>query len=75
MRIYKGVVVTILGVLIFGGMLSCEREGPAERTGEAIDEAIEDAGEALEDAGEAIEDKQEEVVDAIEEEKETRRAE
>jgi hypothetical protein len=31
----------------FGGISGCEWQGCAERTGEAIDEAIEDAGEAL----------------------------
>ena len=54
MRTYKGVIITILGGLILGGILSCEREGPAERAGEVIDEVIEDAGEALEDRPAAL---------------------
>ena len=53
-----------LSVCLFAAMLAvginvCEK-GPAENAGEAIDEAIEDAGEAIEDAGEAIEDAVEE---------------
>lgn len=59
----------IVGVLLGLAMLSgCEKEGPAERAGEHMDEAmeesattieegIEDAGEQLEEAGDAIEDK------------------
>ena len=31
-------------------------EGPMEKAGKAVDEAVEDTGEALEDAGEALED-------------------
>ena len=72
MKTSNAALLAILAGLILGGISGCEREGPAERAGEAIDEAIEDAGEAIEDAGEAIEDKQEEVEDAIEEEKEKR---
>lgn len=40
-------------VVTFGG---CEREGPAERAGEKIDEAGKRAGEALEEAGEKARD-------------------
>jgi len=42
----------VLALLLTVGMTACEREGPAERTGEEIDEAAEEAGEALEEAGE-----------------------
>jgi len=37
-------------------LVGCERPGPAERTGERIDETIEDAGERIQEAGEDIED-------------------
>lgn len=51
---------TILAVLMIGAYLTaftgCEREGPAERAGEKIDEAGEKAGEALEEAGEKARD-------------------
>lgn len=40
-------------VLVFSG---CEREGPAERAGEKIDEAGKKAGEALEETGEKARD-------------------
>lgn len=34
----------------------CRREGPAERAGRGIDEAVEDIGEGIEEAGESIRD-------------------
>ncbi|MBZ0071989.1 MAG: hypothetical protein K8I04_09725 [Gammaproteobacteria bacterium] len=34
----------------------CEKEGPAERAGESIDEAVEKTGEQIEKAGDAIQD-------------------
>ena len=42
--------------LVFPALTGCEQEGPAERAGEAIDDATESAGEAIEDAGESMED-------------------
>lgn len=40
-----------------GGLLAgCDNQGPAEETGEAIDDAVDDAGDAMEDAGDEIED-------------------
>ena len=35
-------------------LTACEREGPAERAGEKIDEMGERAGDALEDAGDRV---------------------
>lgn len=42
-------LLTTLAVLA-----GCEKQGPAEATGEAIDDAARDAAEKLEDAGERI---------------------
>jgi hypothetical protein len=36
--------------LLLGAPAGCAEEGPAEKTGEAIDEAAEDAAEAVEKA-------------------------
>lgn len=36
------------------GLAACEEEGPAERAGEAVDNAVQNAGEALERAGEKV---------------------
>ncbi|MFZ7110658.1 MAG: hypothetical protein ACOWYE_03160 [Desulfatiglandales bacterium] len=35
----------------------CEKEGPAEKAGEKIDETIEEAGEKMEEAGDKIKEK------------------
>lgn len=42
--------------LALAGCDGCEREGPAERAGEKVDDAVEDAGDAAEDAGDKVED-------------------
>jgi hypothetical protein len=39
--------------LLFTGLTACEK-GPAEKTGEAIDEAASDAAEASEEAVESV---------------------
>lgn len=49
-------LVVLLSLFVLSG---CE-EGPMEKAGKAVDEAVEDTGEALEDAGETIEDAVEE---------------
>jgi len=41
------------------GLAACEKEGPAERAGEEIDEAVEKAGDKMEEAA----DKAEEATD------------
>ena len=69
MMTYHRFMGVLLAGLFLTGLSGCEREGPAERAGKAIDEVVGDTGEALEDAGEAIEDKKEEVEDAMEEKK------
>lgn len=38
-------------------LAACEREGPAERTGEAIDDAARSAGDRMEEAGENLQDR------------------
>jgi hypothetical protein len=55
----KKLSVSLLAAMLVVGINGCEK-GPAENAGEAIDEAIEDAGDAIEDAGDAIEDAVEE---------------
>ena len=46
---------TVLCIGMFTFILgACEQQGPAERTGEKIDEAVEEAGEAMEKAGDKV---------------------
>lgn len=37
-------------------LAACEKEGPAERAGKKVDEAVHDAGDAVEDAGDKVKD-------------------
>jgi hypothetical protein len=39
------------------GLGACEKDGPAERAGENIDNAVEEAGDKLEHAGDEVENK------------------
>lgn len=44
---------TLLGILclfLLFGLAACERQGPAEKAGEKIDRAVEDARDAVRDA-------------------------
>lgn len=45
------IIIKMLLVSLFSfGLVACERQGPMERTGESIDETVEDTGDAIEDA-------------------------
>lgn len=62
----RSIAITLLLTVITGGaMLACREEGPAERTGRAIDEAGDDAQEAVEGAGDAAEDAREDAKDVV----------
>jgi len=58
--ISKTVFVTLLLALTLG-LIACEKEGPAEKAGEKVDEAVEKMGDQLEKAG----DKMEEATDKV----------
>jgi len=61
--------VLLIALLIFplaGGLVACEKEGPAERAGEKIDEAVDEAGDKMEQAGEKVDDAVEEAGDKVE---------
>jgi hypothetical protein len=46
----KKLLVVLLSSLLMAVAVGCEREGPAERTGERIDETTEEVGERAEEA-------------------------
>ena len=50
-------------MLVFSG---CEKEGPAEKAGGKIDEAVEKAGDKLEQAGDKMEQAAEKAGDKLE---------
>lgn len=49
-------LMTLALLLSSGLLLSACDDGPAEETGEAVDNAVEGAADAVEDAGDAVED-------------------
>ena len=61
----------LIGIISFG-ILACEQNGPAEKVGEKIDEAVEEAGDKIQEgpaerAGEKIDEAVEEAGEAVEE--------
>lgn len=49
--------VALISLLIGWCCVACKVEqGPAEKAGEKVDRAIEDAGDAVEDAGDEVEE-------------------
>jgi len=57
MKMYKLIVAAMLAGLMFTGLSACEKEGPAEKAGEAIDEAASDMSDSTKEAMEDIEKK------------------
>ncbi len=50
-RFTKNVIAALLLGAIFFGLSACQKEeGPAERAGKAMDNAVEKAGEKIQDA-------------------------
>lgn len=62
MTVFKKLMTLAIALLFSAIMLGCEREGPMERTGENIDEAVEETKDAvtrdgpMERAGEKVDD-------------------
>jgi hypothetical protein len=56
MKSYKNITATLLAGLLIIGLSACEK-GPAEKAGEAIDDAASDVADAAEDAADAVEEK------------------
>jgi hypothetical protein len=60
MKLHHGILSAILSGLLVVGLSACEKEGPAEKAGKAIDETAADVAEQAEDTKEAIEEKMKE---------------
>jgi hyperosmotically inducible protein len=56
---HKGFIIFSLFLVI--GLGGCEGEGPAEKAGQKVDQAVEKAGKTIEGAGNAIGEKAEKV--------------
>ena len=56
MKSYKTITAVLLAGLMLMGLSACEK-GPAEKAGEAIDDAASDVADKTEDAVDAAKDK------------------
>ena len=56
MKLYKGILAALLSGLLLTGLSACEK-GPAEKAGEAIDDAASEVADTAEDATEAVKKK------------------
>jgi len=56
MKSYKNIIAALLSGLMLMGLSACEK-GPAEKAGEAIDDAAADVADKTEDAAEAVNEK------------------
>lgn len=60
MKLHHGILSAILTGLLVMGLSACEKEGPAEKAGKAIDDAASNVAEQAEETTEAIEEKMKE---------------
>ncbi len=60
MTIYRSIMTAMLAGFLFIGLTGCEKEGPAEKAGKAIDDAASNVAKEANDAKEAVEKKMDE---------------
>jgi hypothetical protein len=65
MRKTQFLSVLLIGGLLGTGLVACEKQGPAEKAGEKLDNAAKDVKEGAEEAGEKIQNAAEEAKDKI----------
>ncbi|MEO6117748.1 MAG: hypothetical protein ABIP37_01605 [Methylotenera sp.] len=63
---FKKLSLAVLATLMITGLAACEKQGPAERAGEKMDNATEKMGDKIEDATDKAGDKLEDAGDKIE---------
>jgi hypothetical protein len=57
MTMRKVIMAVLFAGFVLGGLAACEKEGPAEKAGKAVDEAASDIAEGASDTVEEIEKK------------------
>lgn len=56
MKLHHGIAAALLLGFAMAGLSACEKKGPLERAGQAVDDAAKKTGEAVKDAGDKIKD-------------------
>ena len=59
-RLVKGLITAVFAAFVAMLLAGCEKEGPAEKAGKAIDEAASEVAEEIKETKEDIEDKMQE---------------
>jgi hypothetical protein len=57
MTMRKGIVAVLVASLALAGLTACEKEGPAEKAGKAIDNAASDVSDSAKETMEDIQKK------------------
>jgi len=65
--VLRRLVVLLVAAAFMFPLAACEKEGPAEKAGEEIDETVEKAGEKMEEAGEEVTQEVEEAKEEVRE--------
>jgi hypothetical protein len=56
MKLHQSIAAALLLGFAMVGLSACEKEGPLERAGAAVDDAAKKTGEAVQDAGDKVKD-------------------
>jgi hypothetical protein len=67
MSILKKIILFFFSCMIIVSFTACKKEGPAERAGKKVDEAVEKAGEKIKESAKKAGDKIEEAGDKVKE--------
>ena len=60
MKLYRAIITAMVAGFLFTGLTACEKEGPAEKAGKAIDDAASSVAKEAGEAKESVEKKMEE---------------
>lgn len=67
MTFVKRALLLLCGILLALSFAACKKEGPAEKMGKKVDEAVEQTKEKMEETGKAMEEATEESAEKMEE--------
>jgi len=65
MSILRKIILGFFSIMIIVSFSACKKEGPAERVGKKIDEAVEKAGEKMKESAKKAGDKIEEAGEKV----------
>jgi len=65
MSILRKIILGFFSIMIIVSFSACKKEGPAERAGKKIDEAVEKAGEKMKESAKKAGDKIEEAGEKV----------